>query len=241
MFSARFPVFARVSRTAGTLAVLLALPLFASGCDRLLAKQRDNDLQQAIQRQSAGDFPGAIAGYEGALDGSERSAEAHFRLALLYVDKLNEPVSAIHHLRRYLALAPKGKYAKEAKLNLERTELLLATNLGGGTLITRNEAVRLKTENEDLRRQLLATRTGTAAPSPGVPSTAAGNAAAQEAERKAKAGGTRTYKVVSGDTLEKVSRKVYKDKTRWKDIQDANLRAVGNPPKLKPGMTLIIP
>lgn len=233
-----FPVL----RVVVALGAALALVLFASGCDRLLAKQRDNDLQQAIQRQAAGDFPGAIAGYEGALDGSERSAEAHFRLALLYVDKLNEPVSAIHHLRRYLALAPKGKYAKEAKLNLERTELLLATNLGGGTLITRNEAARLKSENDDLRKQLVAARSGAASsPSPGASLTAAGTAAAQEAERRAKAAGTRTYKVVAGDTLEKVSRKVYKDKTRWKDIQDANLRAVGNPPKLKPGMTLIIP
>ncbi len=228
---------ARPARPFGfTLLALVAL-LGCNGCDRLLAKQRDNDLRQAIQRQAAGDLNGAVAGYEGALDGTARSGEAHFRLALLYVDKLDDPVSAIHHFRRYLALAPKGPYAKDAKANLDRTEPLLATKLGGGTLITRNEAARLKADNDDLRRQLAAAR----APAP--PANASGappTVAATEAERKAKAS-ARTYKVEQGDTLAKISRKVYKDKTRWKDIHDANLRLVGNPPKLKPGMTLIIP
>ena len=53
--------------------------------------------------------------------------------------------------------------------------------------------------------------------------------------------GSRTYTVVPGDTLAKISRKYYKNSTRAKDIQDANFNALEGTVTIKPGMTLIIP
>ena len=44
-----------------------------------------------------------------------------------------------------------------------------------------------------------------------------------------------------GDSLASISRKVYGSKARAKDIQDANMNAVPDERKLKPGVTLIIP
>ena len=67
-----------------------------------------------------------------------------------------------------------------------------------------------------------------------------GKIAAREAERHP-APGTRTYVVKPGDSLASISRKFYGSKTRAKDIQDANMNAVPDERKLKPGVTLIIP
>jgi len=228
-------------RCAWRVLAAAVLCLGLAGCEQILSRQRENEFRQAKQLDAASDYPGAIASYEAVLDNSPRGAEAHFRLALIYMDKINDPVSAVHHLRRYLAMAPKGQYAKDARANLERSEVLLATAAGGGALISRSEAIKLKNENEELRRQLAGRLTPPASASPSPP--APGSAAAKEAERRAKAGAgaTRTYQVVPGDTLAGIAKKVYRNKARYKDIQDANLNTLGNPPKLRPGMTLVIP
>jgi LysM repeat protein len=226
------------------LPALLAVFLLA-GCDRSPFNHTERAMDQAEQKQASQDFRGAVACYERALDGSAESAEAHFRLGILYDEKLNDPVSAVHHFRRYLDVAPNGAHASEAKANLSRLELTLATSLSGGTLISHAEALRLRAENADLRKQLAArpaapldfSATG---PTAGKAGAEAGKAAARQAQQKLPPG-TRTYTVQPGDTFASISRKFYKTKARAGDIQDANLNTVPNPKKLRTGQTLIIP
>ena len=213
-------------------AVLLACAL--AGCDKSPFDTRtERSRDQAEQKQAGQDFRGAVNSYEGALDGTAKSADIHFRLALIYADKLNEPVSAVHHFRRYLEIVPNGPHAREAKADLDRLELTLATTLAGGTLISHTEATKLKAENKDLKAQLaIARNPPLAAPAAGPPGTGT--------DRKP-APGSKTYQVQTGDTLASISRKFYKTKARAKDIQDANYNSVPNSTKLKPGQTLIIP
>ena len=52
---------------------------------------------------------------------------------------------------------------------------------------------------------------------------------------------SRTYKVRPGDTLTKISRKVYGSSRYWKRIAEANLSKIGNYHRLKIGQMLIIP
>ena len=61
-----------------------------------------------------------------------------------------------------------------------------------------------------------------------------GKAAPAPAEAK-------SYTVVSGDTLSKISRKFYKRSSDWQKIADANKEVLPDPTKLKPGMVLTIP
>ena len=201
-------------------------------------------MDQAEQKQASQDYRGAVTCYERALDGSTKAAEAHFRLGILYDEKLNDPISAVHHFRRYLDVAPDGAHAKEAKANLARLELTVASSLSGGTFISHADALRLRAENADLRKQLAArpapldfSSTGALASKTG---TEAGKAAAHQAQQKL-APGTRTYIVQPGDTFASISRKFYKTKARAGDIQDANLNTVPNAKKLHAGETLIIP
>jgi tetratricopeptide (TPR) repeat protein len=229
----------RLFRRSGLL-LLGGLCLLAAGCDKSPFDQTGRALDQAEQRVAAKDYRGAVSCYERALDGSPKSADAHFRLAIIYDEQLNDPVSAVHHFRRYLDLAPQGAHRQEAQTSLARLEYTLATTLSGGTLISRAEALRLRTENNDLRKQLAARNAQPAAspsPSPGVEP---GKAAEREARRKP-APGTRTYTVQPGDTFFSIARKFYKNRNRARDIEDANRNSVPNPKKLKPGQVLIIP
>ncbi len=244
------------------------LPIFSlvllatTGCERLpaLFESKDRAGDQAEQKQASGDYLGAVNSYEKSLDGTSKTADAHFRMGLLYEEKLNDTLSAAYHYRRYLALAPNGNHARDAKSNLGRLELTLATSLSGGTMINHAEALKLKNENVELRRQLAlrgnnnvsftstpTTATAGATPAntpasgkPGKQPPVTARPTPKEAEKNL-APGSRTYKVQPGDTLASISRKFYKTRERTKDIQDANLNAVPDPTKLKPGQTLIIP
>jgi nucleoid-associated protein YgaU len=58
---------------------------------------------------------------------------------------------------------------------------------------------------------------------------------------KSRSGGGQTYTVKSGDTLSKISKKMYGDSSKWNRIYNANKSTVPNPNKLKVGTKLVIP
>ena len=128
--------------------------------------------------------------YEAALDDSPRGAEIHYKLALIYDDKLNDPVSALHHFKRYLALSPNGPHAKDVKDSIKRDEIGALTALSGDSVITRAEAAQLRNENLTLHKQL---------EERAVSRTAFEKSERNDARKSKKAG--QTYVVQSGDTL----------------------------------------
>src|SRR2546429_4775600 len=179
------------------------------GCDRLTSSRYTQLTQDADAKSEQGDFERAINLYEAALDDSPRCAEVHYKLALLYDDKLNDPVSALHHFRRYLALSPNGSHANDVKNSMKRDEVAVLTTLSGDSVVTRAEAARLRNENLNLHRDLEA-RSGTLRS--GLEKSKAGDAGSTRTASK-KSGG-RTYIVQSGDTLASISRKFYKSPRR---------------------------
>ena len=109
-------------------------------------------MQDADNKSAQGDFERAVNLYEATLDDSPRGAEVHYKLALIYDDKLNDPVSALHHFKRYLALSPNGPHAKDVKDSIKRDEIAALTALSGDSVITRAEAARLRNENLTLHK-----------------------------------------------------------------------------------------
>src|SRR5215469_7510737 len=205
------------------------------GCDRLTTSRYPQLVQDADAKAAGGDFERAINLYEAALDDSPRCAEVHYKLALLYDDKLNDPVSALHHFRRYLALSPAGPHASDAKNSIKRDEVAVLTTLSGDSVITQAEAAQLRNENFHLRKELGA-REGLLR-SAGDKSQTGNSSSKKDATKK----GTQTYVVQPGDTLASISRKFYKSSRRWKEILDANRKSIRNPKNLTVGQTLIIP
>src|SRR2546430_910811 len=124
------------------------------GCDRMVTSRNSRLVKEADWKAAQGDYLWAINLYEAALDGTPQSAEVHFKLALLYDDKLNDPLHALHHFKRYLVLNPEGAHAVEVKDFMKRDEVALGTSLSGDSVVTRADAARLRNENLNLHRQI---------------------------------------------------------------------------------------
>src|SRR6266571_3137675 len=198
-----------------------------TGCDRLMSSRYAQLVQDADGKSAQGDFERAINLYEAALDDSPRCAEIHYKLALLYDDKMNDPLSALHHFRRYLTLSPNGSHAGDVKNSMKRDEVAVLTTLSGDSVVTRSEAARLRNENLDLHKELEA-RTGTWRSALDKSQASA----ASSKKNASKKGGSRTYVVQSGDTLASISRKFYKSSARWERILNANKKCIDDPKKL---------
>ncbi len=209
--------------------------LFFAGCDRMITPASTQTINDADARSAQGDFLRAISLYESALDGTSRSADVHYKLALLYDDRMSDPLNALHHFKRYLTLQPTGTHASEVKNFIKRDEVALLTSLSGDSVVTRTEAARLKNENLSLRKQI-EERAG----KPRLADEKTPRSEHVEKASAAKAGG-KTYVVESGDTLFSISRKFYKSPSHWKQIREANREKIEDPAKLKPGQSLIIP
>src|SRR5438874_4041189 len=205
------------------------------GCDRLMSSRYSQLTQDADSKSAQGDFERAINLYEAALDDSPRCAEIHYKLAVLYDDKLNDPVSALHHFKRYLALSPNGPHANEVKNSVKHDEIAALTALSGDSVITRSEVARLRNENLNLRKEPEARTASSRIVS--EKSAVTGGSSKKIASKN----GDRTYVVQSGDTLFSISRKFYKSTKHWKEILEANEKNIRNPKKLTVGQTLVIP
>jgi LysM repeat protein len=225
-----------MSATSFWLSLLFILGLTA--CDRIGGSRHAQLIQDGDTKSAQGNFSRAINLYEAALDDSEstRNAEVHYKLALLYDDKLNDPVSALHHFKRYLALSPSGTHAADVKNSIKRDEIAALTMLSGDSVITRSEAARLRNENLSLHKELEARA---------VPARIAGDKSLKDGDTTSKKlasrKGDRNYVVQSGDTLFSISRKFYKSPKRWKEILNANKNNIHDPKKLTVGQTLVIP
>ena len=225
----------RIALACVWLAILFICGL--AGCDRLGGSRYAQLTQDADSKSANGDFQRAINLYEAALDDSEsiRNAEVHYKLALLYDDKLNDPVSALHHFKRCLALSPNGPHANEVKKSIKHDEIAALTALSGDSVIPRSEAAQLRNENLNLRKELEA-RAGSLRTSP--EKSQANDASSKKTAAKKT---DRTYVVRSGDTLFSISRKFYKSSKRWKEILEANRKNIRDPKKLTVGEKLVIP
>src|SRR5437588_2755553 len=213
--------------------------LFAFGfvaCDRVMTSRYSQLVQDADGKSAQGDFARAINLYEAALDDSPRCAEIHYKLALLYDDKMNDPLNALHHFKRYLTLSPNGSHANDVKNFMKRDEIALLTSLSGDSVVTRAEAARLRNENLNLRKELedrsLKVRS--------APDQTQSGGSPPEKTTAGKSS-SRTYVVQTGDTLASISRKFYKSPARWKKILNANKKSIDDPEKLRIGQRLIIP
>jgi tetratricopeptide (TPR) repeat protein len=187
---------------------------------------------EAETKAREGDYTRAINLYEAALDGSPNSADVHYQLALIYDDKMNDPLNALHHFKRFLTLEPSGKRAQEVKGFMKRDELTLLTNLTGDSMVPRSELVRLTNENLSLRKQI---------GERWAEQKVASRVKRKPNEKIAGTGKERSYTVQPGDTLASISRKFYKSSVSWQRILDANSDLLSKPSDLKPGQMLVIP
>ena len=236
-FGFRSKVERRVVSAGLALLLFFSLGMFAA-CNRMIIPREVELRKQGDAKAAEGNFAEAINLYEAALNGTPDSADVHYKLGLIYDDKLNDPLDALHHFKRFLALQPAGKRAEEVKRFMKRDELALSTSLAGDSMVPRSDLARLTNENLSLRQQLgerwAAEKLARAAAKNSPPPKSAPN-------KKEEGSGPRNYTVQPGDTLASIARKFYKSSARWPRIMEANSKTISKPGDLKPGQTLVIP
>lgn len=212
-----------------------------AACNRMMTPRGSQVIKDADARAADGDFIHAVSLYESALDGSVGAADIHYKLALLYDDKMKDPLNALHHFKRYLTVAPNGPHANEAKNFMKRDELALMTNLSGDSVVSRAEAARLKNENLSLRKDLeeKVAQSRVAAANDKTARGARSDKTASSA--KSEKSSAKSHVVESGDTLFSLSRKYYGSTSHVKEIKRANSKKLDSSGKLKVGQTITLP
>lgn len=212
------------------LAAFALAALLFSGCEKQDSGREAVDLGD--KRAKLGAFREAVRAYESALDGTAKTAEVHYKLGVLYDDKLKTPLAAIHHYDRYLDLVPTGGRSKEAKTARADCEKRLHLTIKDSGLMTTAEAARLRNENERLRKDLAEIRAAKPTPPPHSPGPGGTDKMPP---------GARTHLVEKGETLASISFKYYRNRANASRIKEANYNQLGGKDIIKPGMTLIIP
>src|SRR6266851_4051033 len=144
----------RQAHTVVCICLSILLAGISAGCARMMTTRYAQLVKDAEAKAAQGDFLRAINLYEAALDDSPRCAEIHYKLAVLYDDKMNDPLNALHHFKRYLALSPNGSHANDVKNSIKRDEVAALTILSGDSVVPRAEAARLRNENLNLHKEL---------------------------------------------------------------------------------------
>lgn len=208
---------------------------------------------RAERARASGDHRRAAEEFTRLLTLRPDAVRAHLELAQLYDEYLDEPFRAAWHYEAYLAAVPDSpeaaslralaRHARRAALDrwlLGEDNPTAAVDGGDPVRLAREVAI-LRNENRILREALAGYMSaGLPAPEPAVPATAA-VPAAEPVQAAAPAAAWRQYAVVSGDTLEKISRKMYGSGRHANLILDANRDTVRSERSLRVGQVLQIP
>lgn len=239
---------------------ILIFPLLAiliSGCAPTeenpdARDEKDPLVRDALVQIAAQDFSAALRSLESALDKKPQLARADLEAARIYhVDPDNRDYPcAIYHYRRYLEKRPDTNKTEVIEKWIQQAQLSFAADiLRSSPNNFMVEVNRLKRENASLRRQVdqfTSTNMAPNAPEPAQPLIAttepiAPPPAPEPAPKLEPKPAPRSYTVQSGDTLSKISRKMYNDTAKWRIIYEANRSSMKSERDLKIGKSIIIP
>ncbi|MBC2606831.1 LysM peptidoglycan-binding domain-containing protein [Pelagicoccus albus] len=194
--------------------------------------------------------------------------ESHLDAGNIYLKHLRDPVSAIYHFKHYEALMQRSdRDDAETRIALVEERIKTAKKEFAMTFdakVYKDPLERLKlldtiealrSENELLKRQLTDARNRLNSPEePQVavhrledsapvlrPEATLPREPIPEPTLQVPQDSGRRYTIKSGDSLYKISRQVYGDGSRWRDILEANRDLIPNESSLKVGTTIRIP
>jgi tetratricopeptide (TPR) repeat protein len=247
----------RCMRLFGAAVVCLLLAGCNSESDRT---EEENPLvRRGLEQARLRNWDGAIRQFEKALAGDPELARPDLELALIYHQYEENFIRAVYHYGRYLEKRPETEKKPLILDWIRQAKISLAGEIGRTAGDISGELVRLRRENNLLRKQLEAF-SGKPQPTPGVtevktllndpppprppepvvePPQLAPPAAAESVP--APAPEIKTYTVLPGDTLTRIARQVCGDPAQWRKIYEANRGAMENENDLKAGQVIRIP
>jgi len=235
----------------------IGLVILAVGCEPSGGTPIDETDEKHFQRGQRllreGRQGEALAAFLKVIEKRSDAAESHLEAGILYQQHVGDPIAAIHHLRRFRELAPDSREAEKAGQLIETAKKDFARQLPGqpfDAAIDRIDLLEMleaaRQENEDLKRRLAQAQARIVRSPERTPPVIDEPVPVQPTDRRESsprqpATAARTYEVVAGDTLMRISSKVYGDRNRWQDIFEANRDQLPNPHALKVGQQLRIP
>lgn len=191
--------------------------------------------------------------------------ESHLEAGLIHLNHIKDPISAIYHFKRYIAVKQRERQSTQRDSGMSRVEDLISTAKKELLMTVDAQDYRLKlldtieqlrAENESMKVQLqeLRKRESSGTISSGAfrqrpeSSGIADNSSSLSGDRSepsrpdsANTEGRRIYTVQARDSLYNISRQMYGDGSRWREILEANRGVLPSESDLQPGMRLIIP
>lgn len=274
--------------------MLVALVGCSDATRRDYATEADEPyFRQADQMKRGNRHQEALSAYLKVIEKrGDDAPESHLEAGLVYLHHIRDPIAAIYHFRKYLALRPNSAQAPLVRQRIDAAIRDFARTLPAQPVESQLQRVDLmaaldksKLENDILKQQLAdyqggressvalnensvagrvaaareandfkisvdtlptvrtrpPVRTEPSAPPPQPKAEASRTPAATKTSPTANRAGARRHIVKQGDTLSKLSQQYFGNRTRWRDIYQANRSVMKNDADLKVGMELVIP
>jgi len=161
-----------VSRLCRLLPLFAALLLLA-GCPDVGRRTYATELDEPAFRQAqslmkSGRRQEALTAFLNVIEKRGNDApESHLEAGLLYLQHINDPLAAIYHFKKYLAIRPNSPQASLVRQRIDFAVREFAKTLPAQPLPTQFERIdllakidRLQRENEDLKQQLADLKAG---------------------------------------------------------------------------------
>ncbi|MBP6864114.1 MAG: LysM peptidoglycan-binding domain-containing protein [Candidatus Didemnitutus sp.] len=282
----------------------VALLLAGTGCTddarQSYATETDEPYyRQGEQMKRASRHQEALSAYLKVIEKrGDDAPESHLEAGLIYLHHIRDPIAAIYHFRKFLALRPNSAQAALVRQRIDAAMRDFARTLPAQPVESQLQRVDLmaaldkaKLENDLLKRQLaeyqagrepaatteegeVGSSTAQSAPSasgagnfalnldalptvrtrpqqttrPPAPTSAAATPQTrpaptnqQTARQQDARPAARRHTVRPGDTLSKLSQQYYGNRSRWREIFQANRNVMRNESDLKVGVELVIP
>jgi LysM repeat protein len=137
-----------------------AAALALAGCNQSADKdpaQTDSDsnpnYKQAQQDLDSDNPQAAVADYQAALAANPKLAGAHYELGMIYANKLNDPISAIYHFKRFLDLSPSTDKKDQVQAIIDKEGATYASSLPNAGP-SADDMTKLQTDNAALKKEV---------------------------------------------------------------------------------------
>lgn len=235
-------------------ALFAVLGLLTAGCGNRAERMDERDIEHPLMKKAraeedAGNLDTALSLYQKALAERPDLARAHLELALLY-DEPNGTnyLRAIYHYERYLEKRPDTEKKGIVKSLIAAAKMSYAASIPNRPSAAIKKIAKLTKENRLLKERLAVMGGNTneeqvAATENDTPDTQTSGNEDQLSlpGPEPAASAVDFYTVKKRDTLTKISKKVYNDAGKWRDLYEANRETLESPEALRVGQKLVIP
>lgn len=149
-----------------------ALALVLAGCPDDRGRTYAAEVDEPAFRQGqallkSGRRQEALSAFLNVIERRSDASESHLEAGLLYLQHINDPLAAIYHFKKYLALRPNSPQAGLVKQRIDFATREFAKTLPAQPLPSQFERIdllakidRLQRENEELKQQLADLKAG---------------------------------------------------------------------------------